>query len=91
MTTRCPHCGHEIADKDFAKVGGLTAVQAETLGFIRAFIEDNGFSPTVREIKEAIGSNSTSRVFEIVHGLEERGAIRRLPYRARSIQLVEAA
>lgn len=68
---------------------GLTAKQRELYDFIAATIAEKGFAPTFAEMRDAIGSRSTSRVSELVNALEERGYIRRLRARVRAIDLVE--
>lgn len=80
----CPHCGERI---DVVEPAGLTPAQAQTLQFIRRFIEGNGFSPSYREIRDGIGIRSMANVVSIIAGLEERGHIRRIPDRVRSIQV----
>lgn len=52
----------------------LTPKQAETLNFIRAFQETNGYSPSIAEIAEAANISKTS-AFMRVKRLEQRGAI----------------
>lgn len=68
----------------------LTRRQIEGFDFIKGYIAANGFAPTFDEIGEAIGLRSKSGVFRLLERLEERGAIRRLPDKARGIELVEA-
>ena len=67
---------------------GLTQRQSECLSAIRSYVDETGRSPSFGEIAEAIGTSSKSRVTELLLALEERGAIRRLPNRARSIEVV---
>lgn len=66
----------------------LTARQSDTLAFISSFQAEKGFGPSYREIAEALGMASKGNIHRIVLGLEERGAIRRLPDRARSVEVV---
>lgn len=64
----------------------LTKSQKDLLDFIQAYVAQNdGVSPFYDEMKEAVGLNSKSGIHRLVTGLEERGCIRRLPNRARSI------
>ena len=79
--TRCPRCGHEWAPP--AKLG-MTKQQARLLGFIKGHIEA-GFMPSFDELAAAMGLRSKSGIAGLLDGLEERGYIRRDPYRARSI------
>lgn len=68
---------------------GLTVRQRQCLGFIRGYLEmSGGISPSYDQIGEFIGLASKSGIHRLIVGLEERGAIRRLPGQARSIQLV---
>lgn len=66
----------------------LTPRQSDALSFIASFHAEKGFGPSYREIGEAMGLASIGGVHRLVTGLEERGAIRRLPERARSIEVV---
>jgi repressor LexA len=68
---------------------GLTPKQAETLAFLRKFIEENGYSPTFDEIGAAIGLASRSGVSRLLDGLGERGYVRRLRRGSRSIVITE--
>ncbi|KQZ49740.1 hypothetical protein ASD54_12440 [Rhizobium sp. Root149] len=69
--------------------GGLTHQQADTLRFIQAFItESGGAGPSYDEIKDALGLASKSGVNRLLKALEERGRIRRLPHRARAIEII---
>lgn len=64
--------------------------QKDALDFIRSFISEHGYAPSYREIGEAIGVGR-SRVAAIVRGLDKRGHIRRLPGKARAIEVAGAA
>lgn len=68
---------------------GLTPRQRDALDFIKTFDERHGFSPSVREVQLALGLSSTSGVIRILDGLQQRGAIRRLPRCVRSIAIIE--
>ena len=69
----------------------LTPRQSDTLAFIAAFQAERGFGPSYREIAKGIGLESVGRVHRLVTCLEERGAIRRLPHRARSIEVADGS
>lgn len=69
----------------------LTARQSDTLAFIKAFQAENGFGPSYREIGKAIGLSSVGRVHRLMACLEERGAIRKMHNRPRSVEIVEDA
>lgn len=64
-----------------------TKRQRDTLDFIRAFVDENGFPPTVRDICLGLGLSSTQTVHAHLHKLEEKGFIR-LGNTHRSLQLV---
>lgn len=69
----------------------LTAAQSKTLDYIRQYIaEHDGLAPTVEEIRVGIGSGSKSSVARLLRCLADRGAIRRMSFRARAIEIVDA-
>lgn len=68
---------------------GLTEKQAELLAFIKAFQKANrGISPSFEEMKEGVGLHSKSGVHRLVEALVDKGHIRRLHNRARSLEIV---
>ena len=67
----------------------LTAKQHELLLFINRRLEDTGISPSFEEMKEALDLKSKSGVHRLISALEERGFIRRLPNRARALEVVK--
>ncbi|MGB3165598.1 MAG: transcriptional repressor LexA [Alteraurantiacibacter sp.] len=67
----------------------LTAKQHELLLFIHRRLEDSGISPSFEEMKEALDLKSKSGVHRLISALEERGFIRRLPNRARALEVVK--
>jgi repressor LexA len=67
----------------------LTKRQLEIVGFIREFLGQHGYSPTLEEIGLHFRMASLNAVYKHLKALEERGFIKRLPGQARSIQLVE--
>ena len=66
----------------------LTRKQYELLLFINRRLSDGGVSPSFEEMKEALGLKSKSGIHRLISGLEERGFIRRLPHRARALEVV---
>ena len=68
----------------------LTAKQRELLTFIEGRIEADGISPSFDEMKDALGLKSKSGVHRLVKALEERGFIRRLPNRARALEVMQS-
>jgi repressor LexA len=66
----------------------LTRKQHELLRFIQASLETSGVSPSFEEMKEALDLKSKSGVHRLISALEERGFIRRLPNRARALEVL---
>jgi repressor LexA len=67
----------------------LTAKQRELLLFIDGRLKDGGVSPSFDEMREALDLKSKSGVHRLISALEERGFIRRLPNRARALEVVK--
>lgn len=67
----------------------LTSRQAEALRFIAGYLEAKGYSPSFDEIRVGLGLSSKCVVFDLLDRLEERGALRRLHGRARSIEVLQ--
>jgi repressor LexA len=67
----------------------LTAKQRELLLFINQRLTATGVSPSFDEMKDALRLKSKSGIHRLVSGLEERGFIRRLPHRARALEVVK--
>ena len=67
----------------------LTAKQRELLLFIDNRLKDEGISPSFDEMREALDLKSKSGVHRLISALEERGFIRRLPNRARALEVVK--
>ena len=67
----------------------LTAKQRELLLFIDARLKESGISPSFDEMREALDLKSKSGVHRLISALEERGFIRRLPNRARALEVVK--
>ncbi|MGB7405850.1 MAG: transcriptional repressor LexA [Pacificimonas sp.] len=66
----------------------LTAKQFELLRFIDERLKSSGVSPSFEEMKEALDLKSKSGVHRLVSALEERKFIRRLPNRARALEVL---
>ena len=66
----------------------LTRKQHELIRFIQAKLEESGVSPSFEEMKEALDLKSKSGVHRLISALEERGFIRRLPNRARALEVL---
>ena len=66
----------------------LTRKQHELLTFINERLSDTGVSPSFEEMKEALDLKSKSGVHRLISALEERNFIRRLPNRARALEIL---
>ncbi|MFQ5618225.1 MAG: transcriptional repressor LexA [Rhodospirillales bacterium] len=66
----------------------LTRKQYELLVFINQRLTESGVSPSFDEMKDALGLRSKSGIHRLITGLEERGFIRRLPHRARALEVL---
>ncbi|MGF1552486.1 MAG: transcriptional repressor LexA [Paracoccaceae bacterium] len=66
----------------------LTRKQYDLLVFIHQRVQRDGVSPSFDEMKEALELRSKSGIHRLITALEERGFIRRLPHRARAIEVV---
>jgi len=66
----------------------LTKKQHELLVFIDGRLRDSGVSPSFDEMKDTLGLRSKSGIHRLITGLEERGFIRRLPHRARALEIL---
>lgn len=67
----------------------LTAKQHELIRFIQQRLEETGISPSFEEMKEALDLKSKSGVHRLISALEERGFLRRLPNRARALEVLK--
>jgi repressor LexA len=67
----------------------LTRKQHELLVFIDERLNRDGVSPSFDEMKEALGLKSKSGIHRLITALEERGFIRRLPHRARALEVLK--
>ena len=67
---------------------GLTARQRALLDVISERVAEHGVAPSYDEMKAALGLASKNGVYRLVIGLEERGYIRRLPNKARAIEVL---
>ena len=67
----------------------LTSKQKELLTFINERLQETGVPPSFDEMKDALSLQSKSGVHRLIIALEERGFIRRLPHRARAIEIIK--
>jgi repressor LexA len=72
----------------FSEVFMLTRKQKELLLLIRDRLAAEGVPPSFDEMKDALGLRSKSGIHRLITGLEERGFIKRLPHRARALEIV---
>lgn len=67
----------------------LTRKQQELLLFIHERMKESGVPPSFDEMKDALDLASKSGIHRLITALEERGFIRRLPNRARAIEVIK--
>ena len=66
----------------------LTRKQYDLLMFIHERLKETGVPPSFEEMKEALDLRSKSGIHRLITALEERGFVRRLPHRARALEIV---
>jgi repressor LexA len=66
----------------------LTRKQYELLRFIHERLKESGVPPSFDEMKDALDLRSKSGIHRLITALEERGFIRRLPNRARALEVI---
>ncbi len=67
----------------------LTQKQRDLLLFIHGRLQKDGVPPSYDEMKDALGLHSKSGIHRLVNALEERGFLKRLPNRARAIEILK--
>ncbi len=67
----------------------LTRKQLELLRFVHERLTETGVPPSFDEMKDALDLRSKSGIHRLITALEERGFIRRLPNRARAIEVIK--
>ncbi|WP_116653584.1 transcriptional repressor LexA [Pelagibacterium sediminicola] len=67
----------------------LTRKQHDLLMFIHERMKESGIPPSFDEMKEALDLKSKSGIHRLITALEERGFIRRLPNRARALEVIK--
>jgi repressor LexA len=79
-----------VIEHMFAEGGQMvTERQRAILDYLRAFVDEHGYPPTVREIGEAVGLRSPSTVHAHLAQLERAGLLRRDPTKPRAIELTD--
>jgi repressor LexA len=69
----------------------LTKKQNELLKFIEKNLNETGISPSFDEMKVALNLRSKSGIHRLIMALEERGFIKRLPHRARALEVLRGS
>lgn len=69
----------------------ITRKQSELLDYLTTHLATHDVPPSFDEMRNALGLASKSGIHRLVSGLEERGYIRRLPNRARAIEVLRSA
>src|SRR5882757_2787862 len=67
----------------------LTKKQHQLLLFIRDRMNRDGVAPSFDEMKDALDLQSKSGIHRLIMALEERGFLRRLPHRARALEVIK--
>jgi repressor LexA len=67
----------------------LTKRQQEIFDYVRSYVGDHGYPPTVRDIGKAIGLTSSSTVHAHLANLEKLGLLRRDPTKPRAIEVLK--
>jgi repressor LexA len=67
----------------------LTRKQHQLLTYIDNHLKSDGVPPSYDEMKDALGLKSKSGIHRLITGLEERGFIRRLPHKARALEVLK--
>lgn len=67
----------------------LTKKQLAVLSFLQDFTEENGYSPSYREIMSGLGLSSVSAVAEHIENLVNKGVLKKVPGAARSLEVLD--
>ena len=67
----------------------LTKKQRNLLLFINKKLRSSGVSPSYEEMKDSLNLKSKSGIHRLISALEERGFIRRLPHKARALEVIK--
>ncbi len=71
------------------KAHKLTKKQLAVLDFLEEFNEENGYSPSYREIMSGLGLSSVSAVAEHIDNIVSKGVLRKVPGAARSLEILD--
>ena len=69
----------------------LTKKQHELFLFLEERISLSGVTPSFEEMKKKVGLKSKSGIHRLISGLEERGFIKKLPFKARAIEILKSS
>src|SRR5580692_8789039 len=89
LFTSCPDAPATRAAHGPTSEPMLTKKQSELLRFIHERLKETGVPPSFDEMKEALDLRSKSGIHRLILALEERGFIRRLPNRARALEVLK--
>ena len=67
----------------------MTRRQAELLRYIESYIRWYGYSPSFEDMMKGLRLKSKSGIHRMVHALAERGKIKILKYKRRSVELID--
>jgi SOS-response transcriptional repressor LexA len=67
----------------------MTPKLLAVLDFLRSYIAEHGYSPSYDDICAAVGWKSKSNAVRVVDSLVEQGRVRRIPHRARALEVLE--
>ena len=67
----------------------LTKKQRELLLFLEERISQSGITPSFEEMKKKVGLKSKSGIHRLISALEDRGFIKKLPFKARAIEILK--
>ena len=67
----------------------LTRKQSELLLFLEERISKSGVTPSFEEMKDKVGLKSKSGIHRLISALEDRGFIKKLPFKARAIEILK--
>ena len=67
----------------------ITKKQKNLLVFINKKLRSSGVSPSYEEMKQSLNLKSKSGIHRLISALEERGFIRRLPHKARALEVIK--
>ncbi len=67
----------------------LTKKQLAVLNYLQDFTDENGYSPSYREIQAGLGLSSVSAVAEHIDNLVNKGVLKKIPGAARSLEVLD--